>query len=830
MNKHTFSKTGLVAAFAAVTLLAACALPPAPPTAQPLPLRVGSKLIAEQQILAEMYALLLENAGFNVERRFSIGPTEVIHPALVDGEVDLYPEYTGTALLDVLKLPTQTDPLAVFNTVANEYDSRFNLTWLAPANINNTQAIAMTKARAAELRIVTMSDFARVAANMAAQGTPLVLAGPPEFETRNDGLIGFRAVYGETPLTFAPVPSSDRYQQLTAGKADAVVAFGTDGEVNGYDLATLIDDKQWLPPYQVAPVVRQSVLDRAPAIRDALNPLAVHLSDDAMRDMNFRVTVEGQPAADVARDFLIREGLIAGTVTAQPMNYAGAYRLVSINVPGRIAAQYQLALNPDGTAAVTKQTVTTDTLQTDTSVGSWMQNANLVTVTFTQTNDQPLQTPLQFKLTFDDDFIIAIESTNADVAPGQLHYIITSGDAVPAMRHLHERLAAVPWLGFTDPGPSDDTYSQATRAAVVAFQSSQGLLPTGIVDAETWQALKSPQPPDQSTPQAEPTLAPDATATPRGMSNSHGVRRARVMQPQSQLVPTVPPPQPPATTSTTSSPSSSSTVCSPTISFSGGVNLRSAPSTDAEVLAIVPAGTTLPATGINQQGTWFQVDFYGVTGWVSRDVVTPSCVDGLPVVNVAVPAPADKVLYLSFDDGPNGTWTPQIVQMLQENNAKAVFFQIGQQVQPLANILQQQLSAGMSLGNHTWSHPSLSGISEADFKSQVSQTEAAQRAAGAYSQAGTHCLRPPYGATDSNTRPWAESMGYRVVLWDVDPQDWAMPGAQQIADTILTHAHPGATVLSHDGGGNRSQTLDAYRIALPQLAAQGYRFAAPDCP
>lgn len=810
------SKGILFAALAAVTVLAACAVPPAPPTATPLTLKVGSKLIAEQQVLAEMHALLLENAGFRIERRFSIGPTEVIHPALVAGEVDLYPEYTGTALLDVLRLPTQTDPLEVFNTVAREYASRFNLAWLAPANINNTQAIALTKARAGELRIVTMSDFARVAAERAAQGTPLVLAGPAEFETRNDGLLGFRAVYGETPLTFVPVDSSERYQQLTAGLADAVVAFGTDGEVNGYDLATLIDDKQWLPPYQVAPVVRQTVLDRAPAIREALNPLATRLSDDVLREMNFRVTVEGEPAADVAREFLVREGLISGTVVARPSNYAGTYRIVDAPMPGRIDALYQLTLNPDGTAAVTTQTATTETLQTDTNIGSWTQVAHVVTTVFTQANDQPLLTPLQFKLTFDDEFIVEIEATNADVEPGQLRYFITSGDTVPAMRHLHERLAAVPWLSFTDPGPSGDTYTQETRTAVVAFQKSQGLLPTGIVDARTWQALKAPQPPNGSTPEVEPTLAPDATPTPRGMSHLRSGKRARVMSPATQLVPTVPPPQPPA--------------CTPTIAFSGGVNLRSAPSTNAAVLAIVPAGTTLTATGINPDGTWYQVDFYGTTGWVSRDVVTPYCVEGLPVVDVPVPAEPEKILYLSFDDGPNSTWTPQIMQVLQENNATAVFFQIGQQVAPMASVMQQMLSAGMSVGNHTWSHPSLDGISKSEFDSQISQTDTAQKAQGAYTQPGTHCLRPPYGATDGNTQAWAQEWSYRVMLWDIDPQDWAMPGAQQIADTIIQHARPGAIVLSHDGGGNRSQTVDAYRIALPQLAAQGYRFASPDCP
>jgi peptidoglycan/xylan/chitin deacetylase (PgdA/CDA1 family) len=232
---------------------------------------------------------------------------------------------------------------------------------------------------------------------------------------------------------------------------------------------------------------------------------------------------------------------------------------------------------------------------------------------------------------------------------------------------------------------------------------------------------------------------------------------------------------------------------------------------------------------------------------VFGELVTPECVDGLPVADVSVPAAApapsgsaapppaeaptgEKVIYLSFDDGPNATWTPQILEVLQQNNAKAVFFQIGQQVAPLGDIVKGQLAAGMSIGNHTWDHPSLSGMAQAEFNSQIQRTQEAQQPFGAYAGPPPHCLRPPYGATDANTRPWAEALGFRVVLWTIDPQDWALPGTQQIVNNILSNARPGAIILSHDGGGNRSQTVDAYRIVLPQLAAQGYQLIAPQCP
>jgi peptidoglycan/xylan/chitin deacetylase (PgdA/CDA1 family) len=307
------------------------------------------------------------------------------------------------------------------------------------------------------------------------------------------------------------------------------------------------------------------------------------------------------------------------------------------------------------------------------------------------------------------------------------------------------------------------------------------------------------------------------------------------------LVPTIAPPHPAPTATTPQG-------CTPTATIGDtATNLRQGPATTTEVLAVLPAGTALTTLAVNTDRTWYQVDYFGAKGWVFGELATAQCVDNLSVVDVPVPAPpppgastapgaqsgassGDKVLYLSFDDGPHGTWTPQIIEVLQQNNAKATFFQIGQQVAPLGEIVKQQLADVMDIGNHTWNHSSLAGMSQADFNSQVQRTHDAQAPLGAYKGAPPHCLRPPYGATDANTRPWAEQLGYRVVLWTIDPQDWALPGTQQIINHILTHAQPGAIVLSHDGGGNRQQTLDAYRVVLPQLAAQGYRFASPGCP
>ncbi len=265
---------------------------------------VASKDFTEQFILGEMYAQLLEDAGYTVTRRLNLGGTPVAHQALLNGEIDLYPEYTGTGLLTVLGLGVMSDETAVYNTVRDAYAEQFSLVWLDPAPMNNTQALAMTRARAAELGIATFSD-------MVANADQLVLIGPPEFAEREDGLPGLREVYGDfTFRNFITVDPGLRYQAIQSGEADVVVAFGTDGELAAFDLLSLIDDQGLYPPYQVAPVVRQATLDANPELANLLNSLAPLLTDDTMQRLNNEVSGEGREPADVARDFLVSQGLI----------------------------------------------------------------------------------------------------------------------------------------------------------------------------------------------------------------------------------------------------------------------------------------------------------------------------------------------------------------------------------------------------------------------------------------------------------------------------------------------------------------------------------------
>jgi osmoprotectant transport system substrate-binding protein len=266
---------------------------------------VGSKDFTEQLILGEMYALMLEENGFDVERKLNLGGTPVAQAAIESGEIDLYPEYTGTGLLTVLKLPASSDQEAVYNTVKEEYQEQFDLVWLEPAPMNNTQALAMTEEKADELGIRTISDFA-------AQAEDLVLIGPPEFEVREDGLPGLREAYGDFNLEeYKAVDAGLRYKGLIDGEADVAVAFGTDGEISAYNLVVLEDDQNLFPPYQIAPIVSQSALDQNPGIADALNQLSPLLNDGVMRQLNYEVSGNQREPAEVAREFLVDSGLIA---------------------------------------------------------------------------------------------------------------------------------------------------------------------------------------------------------------------------------------------------------------------------------------------------------------------------------------------------------------------------------------------------------------------------------------------------------------------------------------------------------------------------------------
>ena len=182
------------------------------------------------------------------------------------------------------------------------------------------------------------------------------------------------------------------------------------------------------------------------------------------------------------------------------------------------------------------------------------------------------------------------------------------------------------------------------------------------------------------------------------------------------------------------------------------------------------------------------------------------------------PAP-DKVLYLTFDDGPDPRNTWEILEVLARHNAQATFFVLGRNAQAHPDLIQAELAAGHAVANHTYNHTALSGISREGFMNEVL---GAQEVIGG----GVACLRPPYGSRDANTAGYAAEIGYTVIMWDIDTHDWAHPGVDAISSRLIANARDGGIVLMHDGGGDRAQTVAALDPVLTALEGQGYRFAA----
>jgi osmoprotectant transport system substrate-binding protein len=267
-------------------------------------IKVGSKNFTEELVLGELYAQSLEHAGLAVARKFDLGTTDIALAALKRGEIDLYPEYTGTALLNVLHLPPDSDPKRAYATVKAAFAKQYQLDWLDPAPFNDTQAIATTREVAGHYALGSLSD-------LAAKAGELRLGTVPEFLKRADGLPGLQRRYGG--FKFKSVRTLDnglKYGALMNGDVDVVVAFSTEGQLKADSLIVLEDDKHLFPAYQAAPVVRHAALVAKPGIRGALNTVSALLDTDLMQNLNLQV--EGplkRDPADVARDFLKQHGL-----------------------------------------------------------------------------------------------------------------------------------------------------------------------------------------------------------------------------------------------------------------------------------------------------------------------------------------------------------------------------------------------------------------------------------------------------------------------------------------------------------------------------------------
>ena len=259
-------------------------------------IQVGSKDFTESLLVSEIYALALEDNGYEVERIQSIA-SSVIPQSLESGEIDLYPEYTGTSLMTIFNLPLQTDPDAVAETIREEYEA-IGLTTLDYAPANNAEGIAIRTDAAEELGIATISDFQ-------ANAGEIRFASQGEFDLREDGLVGLAEVYGEFNFADSTVyDNSLKYQILRSDEADATPAYTTDGQlVNTDEFLVLEDDKNFWPPYNLVPVINQEVLEANPDIADILNAINADLTTEQVIELNAAVDIDGREYEEVAAEY-----------------------------------------------------------------------------------------------------------------------------------------------------------------------------------------------------------------------------------------------------------------------------------------------------------------------------------------------------------------------------------------------------------------------------------------------------------------------------------------------------------------------------------------------
>ncbi|EOC99486.1 glycine betaine ABC transporter substrate-binding protein [Caldisalinibacter kiritimatiensis] len=265
---------------------------------------IGGKNFTEQELLVYLLEGVIEGkTDVEVETKPYLGGTNVVDKALERGDLDVYVEYTGTALLSILGMEAMNDPDAVYEKVKKVYEEDRNLIWLEPLGFNNTYTLAMKKDKVEELGIQTFSDLKKHAPN-------LVLAGTQEFLERVDGYKGLKKAYD---MNFKDVKGMDpglTYRAVKDDKVDVNTAFATDGRIAAFKLVTLKDNKNYFPPYYAAPIIRKDTLEKYPQLEDAINSLAGKLNDEVMRQLNAQVDIEKKDAKKVALEWLKSEGII----------------------------------------------------------------------------------------------------------------------------------------------------------------------------------------------------------------------------------------------------------------------------------------------------------------------------------------------------------------------------------------------------------------------------------------------------------------------------------------------------------------------------------------
>jgi len=262
-------------------------------------IRVGSKNFTEQVVLGEIIAQHLEHRlQQKVSRQLNLGGTLLAHGALINQEIDVYPEYTGTALTAILKDAPDNDPARVLAHVRSEYAKRFKIDWLDPLGIDNTFAMVVSGADARAKHLENLTDAATV-------GTAWGLGVGYEFQQRPDGLAALDRTYH---LHWSGSPQTMDlgllYKALEGKQVTMIAANATDGLLSKMDLKVLADDKHAFPPYQVSIAASQARLNETPRMREALQELSGKFTNQTMQQLNYQVYGEHRPVTQVAAQFL----------------------------------------------------------------------------------------------------------------------------------------------------------------------------------------------------------------------------------------------------------------------------------------------------------------------------------------------------------------------------------------------------------------------------------------------------------------------------------------------------------------------------------------------
>jgi osmoprotectant transport system substrate-binding protein len=267
-------------------------------------IKIGHKNYTEARVLGQLFAVMIENHTDYKTDVKELGGTKIAFEALKSGDIDLYPEYSGTAYSAILNESGLKDPKQVHKLVKDRLKAENNLDYLNPLGYNNTYTLAVRPETAEKYNLKTFSDIAKVSGE-------LVIGATMEFLEREDGMLGLKKTY--SGMEFKEEKGLDgglRYTAIKDGKIDVADAFSTDGKLIAHKLVILEDDKNFFPPYYVAPLLNGEFAKAHPDVIEAIGKLSGQINETEMQNMNYRAAEEGIPARVIAEEFLKKKGLL----------------------------------------------------------------------------------------------------------------------------------------------------------------------------------------------------------------------------------------------------------------------------------------------------------------------------------------------------------------------------------------------------------------------------------------------------------------------------------------------------------------------------------------